>query len=111
MKAAYQQDLFPKILQFPNEYKDVDEWLMHDTATVAATRESPDEAKQILLEKSIDGFVYVLRSLQSRYDIYNPVERKKIAHTCFELVAVVDDYSILTMYMDQLAKALSTDSV
>ncbi len=104
LKVAYAQDLFPKVLQFPPEYKDVDEWLTaHPFADTPA-------AKAYLHENSIDGFTHVLRHLQSRYDLMNPVERKKIGNICFELFSNIEDRSILTLYLDQMSKVFSTGS-
>ncbi len=101
LKVAYQQDLFPKVFQFPTEFKDVDEYLTNSPHPVT---------KQILNEQSIDGFTFVLRKLDGQYDIENPVERKKVLTTCFELLAQIEDYTILVLYLDQVAKLFQTNT-
>lgn len=110
LKVAYVQDLFPKILQFPPEYKDVDERLTKNPELRTKHLTDLASTKKYLQENSIDGFTYILRTLQSRYDILNPVERKKTLNTCFELIAKIEDYSVLTLYIDQLARLLNTDT-
>ncbi len=101
LKVAYQQDLFPKVFQFPAEYKDVDEYL---------TSLSHEVNNQLLNDHSIDAFTFVLRSLSQQYDVNNPVERKKVLNTCFELLANIEDYTILVLYLDQMAKLFQTST-
>ncbi|MBP7848519.1 toprim domain-containing protein [Patescibacteria group bacterium] len=101
LKVAYQQDLFPKVFQFPTEFKDVDEYLTASPHPVTKTT---------LTEHSIDGFTFVLRKLDGQYDIENPVERKKVLTICFEMLAQVEDYTILVLYLDQMAKLFKTNT-
>ena len=122
LKVAYSQDLFPKVLQFPTEYKDVDERLtalsLSDRPPVKGV-DSPviDDAlgesgglmnKQRLMENAIDGFTYILRSLSASHDLLNPVERKQVLRTCFELLAPIEDRTILSLYLDQMSKPFGT---
>ena len=101
MKVAYLQDLFPKVFQFPTEFKDVDEYV---------TSTSHQLNEETLSDQSIDGFTFVLRRLNNQYDIENPVERKKVLTTCFELLANIEDYTILVLYLDQMAKLFQTST-
>jgi len=110
LKVAYVQDLFPKVLQFPLEYKDVDERLTKNPDLRTQYLADPVSAQQYLQDHAVDGFQFVLDTLQKRYDLMNPVERKKILNTCFELIAKVEDYSVLTLYMDQLSQVMKTDT-
>lgn len=101
LKIAYQQDLFPKIFQFPYEYKDIDEFLTHSWQQLT---------KEYLQAHSIDGFTGVVRRLDTLHDKTNPVERKKMLTICFELLSNIEDYTVLVLYLDQLAKLFSTST-
>ncbi len=48
LKIAYQNDIYPKMLQLPSEYKDVDER--------ANVNPSQDEVKKIFTD-AVDGFL------------------------------------------------------
>ena len=109
LKVAYAQDLFPKVLQFPTEYKDVDERLTKNPELRTKYLANKEDATKYLQENSLDGFTFVLRRLQVQYDVLNPVERKKILNSCFELISKVEDYSVLSLYMDQLATLMNSD--
>ncbi len=102
LKVAYEQDLFPKILQFPDEYKDVDEWLWSWTIQI----NDSEQWKEKLKESSIDGFARAIEKYLQKYDLQNPVERKKVIQLVFELLVKIDDYSILQMYFTQLTTAV-----
>ena len=122
LKVAYQQDLFPKILQFPPEYKDVDERLTATHEKIPPVKEvdvpkrsegtsggfDPKQQKEFLNQHSLDGFTYVLRQLTSQYDLLNPVERKKVLRICFEILQHIEDRTILTLYLDQMSKPFGT---
>lgn len=110
LKVAYTQDLFPKVFQFPPEYKDVDERLTKNPKLRTKYLADTVSAKKYLQENSLDGFTFILRRLQSTLDRNNPVERKKILNICFDLIAKIEDYSILTLYMDQLSQLMKTDT-
>jgi len=114
--VAYEQDLYPKVLVFPDEYKDVDEWLTTrsitntddttSTDTDATKLDPAEEWKEKLKEMSVDGFGRAVQRYQQKYDMQNPVERKKVIQYIFELLSKIQDYSILQMYFSQVSKTL-----
>ncbi len=108
LKVAYEQDLYPKILLFPKEYKDVDEWM---SATVEKRNWFSDEEKEwywkwVLKEKTQDGFDWVLASLPNHHDVENPVERKKATQILFELISKIEDYAVMQMYFWRIVNFL-----
>ncbi len=134
LKVAYEQDLYPKVLIFPAEYKDVDDWLSatqkntetrnqkqevmetdrhpeggttEGSSQDQATQDNEEVWKEKLKEISVDGFGWVIGQYQIRYDLDNPVERKKVVQNLFELLSKIEDYSILQMYFTKVAKELS----
>ena len=124
LKVAYEQDLYPKVLVFPSEYKDVDERLaakQQKQETRNKKQDSPptplseggetldDETYRVeeLKTISVDGFGRVIDRCQTMYDLQNPVERKKVVSSLFELLSKIEDYSILQMYFSKVAKDLS----
>ena len=107
LKAAYTQDLFPKILEFPAEYKDVDERLTN-TEVGAQFIASGETAKQELTTRSTDWFTFVLRKLNEHYDLKNPVERKKVLNLAFDIMKHIEDWSILSLYLDTMSRPFGT---
>lgn len=102
LKIAYAQDLFPKVLQFPKAYKDVDEWL---TAVHTSLSPDSDDKSAFLKEHSKDAFNYMLTTLRAQYDIHAPVERKKVMQLCFDVLERLEDRTILSLYLEQMSKA------
>ncbi len=105
LKVAYEQDLFPKIFVFPSEYKDVDEWLTNRTPE-DSEKDPIELRKETLKSMSVDGFAWVLEQYRTRYDLQNPVERKKVIVQCFELISKIEDYAIMQLYFSQLATSI-----
>ena len=105
LKVAYEQDLFPKILVFPSEYKDVDQRLNEREAPVSV-EDGIEQRKKQLKELSVDGFAWVLDQNIERYDVMNPVERKKVIVNCFELISKIEDYAIMQLYFSQLSTSM-----
>lgn len=100
IKAAYQQDVYPEILSFPNSFKDIDERLH-------SLPEAP--SVETLKEQSMDWFAFLCSRLQERYNFNNPVERKKSISMLFDVLGNMSDYTILLLYIDQLALLLHAD--
>ena len=98
LKVAYEQDLFPKVLIFPNEFKDVDEWLQthpHDTSP-----QTPLLGGEGLPTR--DGFDWVMEEYQERMDLTNPVETKKVMHSLFEMMSKIEDYAVMQVYFTKV---------
>lgn len=99
LKIAYEHELYPSILTLPPGFKDIDEYVHSD-----------QDYKNYLLDPNSrqDGFLFVIKKLTEQYNIKNPVERKKVQNICFDLLITLQDYSIMMMYIEQLAHVLST---
>lgn len=100
MKLCYASDIFPQIITLPSWSKDLDEYL-HTHASQEIFEQIKDLAS--------DGWTEIANRLQSRYDLDNPVLRKKALHLFFELLHAIQDYTIFTMYIDQLSGLFKTD--
>ena len=98
LKVAYQHDLYPKMITLPDGYKDIDEW--------ANTNPSSD-AVQWLLSSAIDGFQWMIHTIIQANDMWNPVERKRFLQTVFDMLLYIQDFSILSWYLEAVAKKVS----
>lgn len=90
------------MLILPSSYKDVDD-LANDTDIIY-------EDKQKILGQSIDGMTFVVDKFISKYDITNPVEKKKITNELFDIISNIADLSILQMYIEMIAIKIRTDT-
>lgn len=96
LKVAYEQDLFPKVFIFPDEYKDVDERLQKtDTWEVI-------HWKSLLSDSTKDGFEWALQEYEKRVDQENPVERKKVMQSLFEMLSKIEDYAVMQLYFTKV---------
>jgi DNA primase len=100
MKLCYASDIFPKIITLPEGSKDIDEYLH-----TYWWEEVFEKVKWL----ATDGRIEIANRLKTRYDLGNPVLRKKALHLFFELLHAIKDYTIFTMYMDQLSTLFKTD--
>jgi len=55
-----------------------------------------------------EWFTAISKKLMWMYDTTNPVQRKKVQSTIFELLRSVQDYGIFMMYMEQAAIVFGT---
>ncbi|MBS8122541.1 DNA primase [Candidatus Vampirococcus lugosii] len=85
LKISWSMDVFPKILIIPDKYKDIDEYI-----------NSNDEINF----DEIDGFTYILNKLTLGVDLKSPVERRQLNEKVFDLLSNVNDFSILTYYLE-----------
>lgn len=95
LKVAYQHDIYPKILTLPTEYKDVDEW--------ANVQPSQDDIEAFFTAAQ-DGFLGVVDQQYALYDMMNPVDRKRFLQTMYDMLLYVQDWTILSWYLESLAK-------
>lgn len=98
LKIAYQNDMYPKMLRLPDGYKDVDER--------ANIEPSHDEVVRIF-DVAVDGFMGSMDMIAKGYDMQNPVDRKRFLQAMFEVLLYVQDFSILSRYLEALAKKMS----
>lgn len=102
LKIAYKQDTYPKIVHLPQEYKDVDDLANDDNIIL--------EDKRKIFDQPVDGMSWILSSLVSKYDMTNPVEKKKITNELFDIISNIADLSILQMYLELIADKIRTDA-
>lgn len=107
LKIAYEYDLFPQVLVITQlndvltplkPLKDID-----DLANAWGTSDQ-------LMSTAMDWLSYILMQLKKRYDITNPVDKKKILSIVFEVIRSINDVSILQHYIDIIAQWLSMSS-
>lgn len=97
LKIAYQNDTYPKMITLPDGFKDIDER--------ANVKPSEDEVKTIFTN-AVDGFLWSMNVLLSGYDMQNPVDRKRFLQSMFEVLLYVQDFSILSRYVESVAKKI-----
>ncbi|MBP7061326.1 toprim domain-containing protein [Patescibacteria group bacterium] len=97
LKLAYEQNIFPKILQLPTGYKDVDE-----LANIADGKELFTQA----LDGVQDAFVVLFETLKKNDDRNSPVGRQKIVNAMFAIIMAIDSTSIQSHYLQVLAQEL-----
>ncbi len=95
LKVAYQHDIYPKILTLPADYKDVDEW--------ANVQPSQDDIEAFFVAAQ-DWFLGVVEQQYALYDMMNPVDRKRFLQTMYDMLLYVQDWTILSWYLESLAK-------
>jgi DNA primase len=97
LKIAYQNDVYPKMLKLPAWFKDIDE-----RANV-----KPSEAEiTACFDQAEDGFLATVKMQISANDMQNPVERKRFLQAVFEVLLYVQDFSILSWYLETISKQI-----
>lgn len=97
LKIAYQQNIFPKIIELSSNIKDIDE---------LANQEHWQELFDNILKKSKDGFLTYFQTLKSKKDMSSPIEKQKVMSKMFELILAVDNYAIQDHYIHILSENL-----
>lgn len=92
-EASQSSDILPK------EKKNVTLKDIDDFANAGGTKEE-------LLASKEDGMSFVIKTLKSKYDLHNPVEKKKVLHECFDLIRSIADLSIMQHYLGLLSTLL-----
>jgi len=97
LTLAYQNNIFPKIITLPEEYKDIDDLAnMPDAKNIFDTQRT----------KSQDGFVVVFNTLKKKFDITSPIDKQKILNALFELIMQIDNINIQKHYLQVLGEQL-----
>lgn len=101
LKMAYEQDLFPQVIELENldekfskaygKIKDID-----DLANAGGNGDD-------LLSASGDGLVFVINQLKKKYNLTNPVDKKKVIDTLFEIIKSINDLSITQHYIHEIS--------
>ncbi|MFZ2150819.1 MAG: DNA primase [Candidatus Absconditicoccaceae bacterium] len=97
LKIAYQQNIFPKIIELSSNVKDIDE---------LANQEHGQELFDNILKKSKDGFLTYFQTLRDKKDMNSPIEKQKVMSKMFELILAVDNYAIQDHYIHVLSDNL-----
>ena len=97
LNLAYQNNIFPKIINLPDEFKDID-----DLANIPDGKKKFDTQR----EKSQDGFLVVFENLKKKFDITSPIDKQKILNTLFELIMQIDNINIQKHYLQLLGEKI-----
>ena len=95
LKIAYQNDVYPKMLKLPVWYKDIDE---------RANIKPSEEDIAACFDQAEDGFLATVKIQIQSNDMQNPVERKRFLQAVFEVLLYVQDFSILSRYLEIISK-------
>lgn len=99
LSLAYQQDLFPKQLIFPPEYKDADD---------LANSPSGKEHFAQILQDAQDWFSAVFSYLKTQYDINSPIDKQKILNILFGLIQKINNISLQQHYIQVISDNLNS---
>ena len=97
LKIAYQQNIFPKMIELPVWLKDIDD---------LANQEHWSETFDTIIKKSKDWFLSYFNIIKLKKDISSPIEKQKVMTKMFELILAVDNYAIQDHYIHVLAENL-----
>lgn len=97
LKLFYQQNLFPRIIQLPDGFKDVDE---------LANAGDGKFVFDLCLANAQDGFVSVYYRLREKSDLTSPIDKQRLVNTMFELILSVNSLTIQEHYKQLLAEKL-----
>lgn len=97
MKLAYEQDVFPKILELPDGYKDIDE---------LANVPDGKEIFTTCIANAKDGFVVIFDTLKKKEDWTSPIGKQKVLNALFDIIMHIDSINIQTHYLHILAESL-----
>jgi len=99
LSLTYQQDLFPKQLILPPEFKDADD---------LANSPSGKEHFAQILENAEDGFSAVFSYIKTQYDIKSPIDKQKILNILFGLIQKINNISLQQHYIQVISDTLSS---
>ena len=97
MKLCYHQDVFPKIVNLPDGYKDVD-----DLANIENGKQIFEE----VLEKAEDWFSTMFERFRANSDMSSPVDKQKLVNAMFEMIIAVGNLTIQEHYKVLLSEKL-----
>lgn len=97
LKLFYQQNLYPKIIQLPEGFKDPDE--------LANTQNGKSDFLSCL-HNAQDGFLAIYYRLRAASDLSSPIDKQKLINAMFELILSVNSLTIQEHYKQLLAEKL-----
>lgn len=92
LSLCYQQDIYPKNLSIPSQYKDIDEYV-----------NSGVFSKESFLLTQQDAYQAVCERLLSQYDLKSAVDKQIIVNKMFELLIYIGNVAIQDHYLHYLA--------
>ncbi len=95
LKIAYRENMYPKMISLPKEFKDID-----DLANI----ETWLDVFNTCIKDSKDAFLQIYELLRIKYDMSSPIDKQKLFNDMFELIANVDNYTIQEHYKQLLAE-------
>ncbi len=95
LKTAYQQDVFPKLIQLPDEYKDADE---------LAQIPWGKEKFQWYIDQAIDTFLSIYKRLETQMDLHSPIDKQKLLNTMFDIIVGLPNPSTQIHYLSVLSE-------
>lgn len=98
LKIAYENDIYPQIIQIPKGFKDLDE-LVNDTPK--------DNIWETIVKNTLDWFEYISRILIETWWVSSPIKRKQIISNLFEIINSIKDHSIKDFYLEKIANKLN----
>ncbi len=93
LTLAYQNNLFPKIIILPEEFKDIDE---------LANTEKGKEIFNEQRKKSQDGFSVIFQNLKKKFDLTSPIDKQKILNILFGLIMNIGTRAMQSHYVQLL---------
>ena len=94
LKIAYRENIFPKMIILPTEFKDVDD--------LANIEKWVDIFNDCILNAK-DAFLQVYELLREKYDMSSPIDKQKLFNDMFSLIICVDNYTIQEHYKQLLS--------
>jgi DNA primase len=94
LKIAYRENVFPKMIVLPNEFKDVDDLANIDNGI---------DIFNSCIKDSKDAFLQIYELLRQKYDMSSPIDKQKLFNDMFSLIICVDNYTIQEHYKQLLA--------
>jgi DNA primase len=99
LNIAYQNNIFPKKIRLPLEYKDTD-----DLANIS-------EGKEIIntsFKQAQDGFVATFHELKATNDLSSPIEKQKILNILFGLIQSMNNISMQQHYVQVMSDLIGS---
>lgn len=97
LKVAYQQDIFPKIISLPTDYKDVDD---------LANEEEWKEKFTNQLGETQDAFLVIYDRLRAQIDITSPIEKQRLISVMFDILVGLESPSTQDHYLNLFAEKI-----
>ena len=97
LKLCYAQDLFPRIISLPDDFKDADE---------LANNENWTQLFQECIDNATDWFLEMFDRFRSSFDMNSPIDKTKLINKMFELIITINSQSSWNEKLEILANKL-----